>query len=428
MKIPSKSIVLAILSLLILIAAANPSYTEELDWVKMQKDLRILEGVLGNLLIQDHVDKTSQYRDYSMVVGRNPNPKGIYVQGYGAIFAVRGIHSSAKLKRKSDFTGSIPKNPSAKSKKEFEVELDDASSNHQVLKTQIAEFFIGYANAISQLKEKDRVTVLVTPHSSTSASGYTPFVSYRQLDPHSALSPDVRVRVEKHIKDGKNSDFESGVIDRIKEADHTIARVFQHGRQDSLLRGTVTVRDLIAFRKGKIGDQDLRNRISFQLEDRKSEVQKRIDIMSGIIDAATGKDQTAGIFPNMGTQTMGIYQESLGAIFLVERSGRGDLISHLVNRDDTSDLDETMRDILIETVADYGHTLQGLKPDDRIFVRVNISPPRVAFRMARFDDASHKNLIPFTLSITMKDVDAYHDGKATMDALRKRVQITDFGS
>ena len=121
----------------------------------MKRDLSIMEAVLGKLLPQNNM----AFGDVGVAGGR-----GMYFGGYGVVFLVgedsglHGVHEVRHVIKKK-----IIKRDDGSVEEEMEKPEEGEARENQKgeLKERCVEFFGSYADAIGQLKDSDRITVLV---------------------------------------------------------------------------------------------------------------------------------------------------------------------------------------------------------------------------------------------------------------------------
>ena len=117
-----------------ILAEVNPQH--------MQRDIRIMEGVLGNLCL-DAPDPTAS------------SSRGLYLDGYGVFFLIEGswprqVHPSISVAWDE------------KGVKHLELKSGDPAAYEKLLAEShdlLAEFLGNYAGTISQLDPDDRITV-----------------------------------------------------------------------------------------------------------------------------------------------------------------------------------------------------------------------------------------------------------------------------
>ena len=391
---------------------------------RMQRDIRIMEGVLGNL-----------YHDA-------PDPiyfssRGLYLDGYGVLFFIQGswpgqAHSSISVawdEKGVEFLELKSGDPSS-----YEKSL---AESHDLL----AEFLGNYAGIIGQLDPDDRITVCYQhPRPSGLISGLkniadsftfgvdsvsfdltkqieaimpmaVPFekfvltfgdsVSFFDTDKQVAAITRLRKRLEEVAEGEVKAAVEvvgDSLLADVVEADmpshgsivpRILGSIPLHRRAAAaapLITATAKKSAIDAFREGRIDSATFRQRIAFS----EHTDSKKIYIMAGILDQVPGHDHHP-----FGTQpTLGMYQPDLGALFFINES---------VSFSNPLSLDNVKANI-VEAVADYGATLGQVQSDEHVMVEYR-SPPSARSAL---------------LKVPKSAIDAYARGDLDLDAFRKK--------
>ena len=401
-------------------AAVNPQ--------RMQRDIRIMEGVLGNLYHHDAPDPTSSAR-------------GLYLDGYGVLFLIQGS-------RPMQAYPSIGAVWVEKGVKSLKLKSGDPASDEKSLAENhdlLAEFLGTYAGIIGQLDPDDRITVCyqrrqagLTQHFTDGITLFsvdsTSFDLTKQIeaiipmarpfekfaltlgDSVSFFDPDEQVaaitRLRKRLEEaaaeaGGEVNVTVEVVGDSLRADIAEADKLSHGSIVARLHGirgriphhshaaatapliTATAKKsaIDSFREGRIDSATFRQRIAFS----ERSASKKIDIMAGIFDQVLGRNH----YPLISSQrTLGMYQPALGALFLIRDS---------VFHSSSPPLDAVKADIF-EAVADYGATLGQVQPDEHVIVGYRSS----------FSTRSA------LLKVPKSAIDAYARGDLNLDAFREK--------
>ena len=418
----------------------------DIDSQRMQRDIRIMEGVLGNLH-HDAPDPT-----YS-------SPRGLYLDGYGVLFFTEGSWPGQKH--------GISVAWDEKGVKFLELKSGDPSSYEKSLTEShdlLAEFLGNYAGIIGQLDPDDRITVCYQrrPSGLTSglgniAEGFTvsaDSVSFDLTKQIEAIMPiregafdfeklvltfgdsvsffdtDKQVaaitRLRNHLEEvPTEGEFEvkgvavmvrDSLLAGVAEADapshgSIVARIHgltpRHRRTTAAaslitaITATAKKSAIDAFREGRIDSATFRQRIAFSEH---SDL-KKINIMAGILDQVSGHDH----HPLVGTQrTLGMYQSDLGALFFISDS---------VFRFRPLPIDDVKANI-VEAVADYGVSLSQVQSDEHVIVEYRTG------RTTRFlQDPEIVKYHPdqtYLLQVSKVAIDAYARGDLDLDAFSKK--------
>ena len=146
----------------------------DIDPQRMQRDIRIMEGVLSNENLY-----------YDVPDGANFRARGLYLDGYGVLFVAAGPAPGVERWDKS------------LSQEELLAAIRDL----------LAEFLGDYAGTISQLAKDDRITVCYRPHSSGMKKPGETF----EVSTDSAFF-DLTKQAEAMAALGKSFDFEEFTI------------------------------------------------------------------------------------------------------------------------------------------------------------------------------------------------------------------------
>ena len=403
----------------------------DIDPQRMQRDIRIMEGVLGNLH-HDAPDPTDS------------SSRGLYLDGYGVLFLTEGSWSGQAHP-------GIAVAWDEKGVKHLELKSGDPSADEKSLAEShdlLAEFLGNYAGIIGQLDPDDRITVCYQRRHASGLAGLTqrftdgitlfsvdstsfdltkqieaiipmamPFekfaltfgdsVSFFDIDEQVAAITRLRKQLEEAAEAGGEVKVMVEVVGDslradVAEADkpshgsivariHSIGGRIPHPSHAAatapLITATAKKSAIDAFREGRIDSATFRQRIAFS----ERSASKKIDIMAGILDQVLGRNH----HPLIGSQrTLGMYQPALGALFLIRDS---------VFHSSSPPLDAVKADI-VEAIADYGATLGQVQPDEHVIVEYR-SP---------FSTRSA------LLKVPKSAIDAYARGDLDLDAFREK--------
>ena len=398
----------------------------DIDPQRMQRAIRIMEGILSN-----------QNLYYDVPDGANFRARGLYLDGYGVLFVATGPAPGVERWDKSLSQGELL----------------------AAVRDLLAEFLGDYAGTISQLDQDDRITVCYRPHSSGIKKPGATF----KVSTDSAFF-DLTKQAEAMAALGKSFDFEKftigfgdsasfppdehikSILDVAKEriekklatagVEKTITLVvkdysgplpFEHDSAGPKKEVTVVVSDtssvvlgdtdtsspnaillrvhgyaadtasliaatakksaIDAFREGRIDSATFRQRIAFS----ERTGSKKIDIMAGIIDQVL---DGRGSRPWPRKRTLGLYQPGVGALFSTSDPMR---VANPLPR-------ATAKAKIVEAVADYGATLRQVQSDEHVIVEYR-SP--FSARSA-------------LLKVPKSAIDAYARGDLDLDGFRKK--------
>ena len=382
---------------LFLIAGMVPAGAQQrpLNTDKMERDLRIMEGVL---------DKVLSRQEGVRLLGSS-EAQGIYVPDYGMIFHVRKSAFSMTVFDRGRFeyidgleslhaqTEEIEQSAEASEKQKAEATVmahdrsaqmlrnmtqaqeEAMAAQREAIKAGLVQFYRDYTPAISQLRDQDRIAVLVQ------------FGGLRTT------------------------------------------------QEPSVMTSWMRVQEIAAFRKSAQKDETFIQHIHFPEEsDRVRQVQSDIEILLEIFNRAMGGSSRGR------DASQGFYLDGFGALLSLDMSGmvmiseggekpfivgrnelnraiaytrQGNKIDKIEDAEKAQARKKKRLDQFVEILADYGHTLR-LPPEEWVVLSIQTSSPFVSWASANDEDDAT------VIQLKKKDLDAYHQGGIDLTALRKR--------
>lgn len=412
------------------------SVLADIDWKRMKRDLAIQESILDQFFDEKKVSTT-----------------GLYIENHGVLLTASGWTEKYEVRVHAigDENVNIVVTPDKGVFRIQEIKRDKSSENEEeeilefsmtekkpevsqrqkeAIKKQITEFLSIYGNAIGQLKDDDRVTILLR-----SAERY--FHSFgsshfdKQMEALKKQQEALKKRMEtlKKKREASEKQMEEaykkqlgslgirmGALQKEREAYKNIALTITHLR-GVLLEATVTKRDIDTYNRGKIDEQAFHNRITFREHKPEPARDKTIDIMADILTNILKKDTDLRFLS--GTQCTGFYQKGIGALFLVSRK------SSLLHFEPKNT--DAFKAAVIATLADYGPTLRGLSPGEFITVHTNLIG-QSHFKIGRTNkDKTTDIKLPSRIlfRVAKRDIEAYASEKIDLETFKKRVAITE---
>lgn len=412
------------------------SVPADMDWKRMKRDLAIQESILNQFFDEKKVSTT-----------------GLYIENHGVLLTASGWTEKYEVRVHAigDENVNIVVTPDKGVFRIQEIKRDKSSENEEeeilefsmtekkpevsqrqkeAIKKQITEFLSIYGNAIGQLKDDDRVTILLR-----SAERY--FHSFgsshfdKQMEALKKQQEALKKRMEtlKKKREASEKQMEEaykkqlgslrirmGALQKEREAYKNIALTITHLR-GILLEATVTKRDIDTYNRGKIDEQAFHDRITFREHKPEPARDKTIDIMADILTNILKKDTDLRFLS--GTQCTGFYQKGIGALFLVSRK------SSLLHFEPKNT--DAFKAAVIATLADYGPTLRGLSPGEFITVHTNLIG-QSHFKIGRTNkDKTTDIKLPSRIlfRVAKRDIEAYASEKIDLETFKKRVAITE---
>lgn len=393
----------------------------DIDWKRMKRDLSIQESILDQFLDTEKGSTTGLYvKNHGVLLIASGTQKyEVRVRAIGkdessdiAIFDKdviqrqmnRGDRVLRIQKRKGDKSSENEEEEILEfsmTEKKPEVAQREKKEQNEALKKQVTEFLSTYANAIGQLKDDDRVTIILHP---TERDFHSFSFSHfdRQRDALNKEASKIWMETVSKAQEASKKQLET-------------LRIRMEASKKEPLEATVTKRDIEAYNRGKIDEQTFHDRITFREHEPQPSLDKRIDIMADILTNILKKDTDLRFLS--GTQCTGFYQKGIGALFLVSRKAS---LLHFKTKNT-----DTLKAAVIETLADYGPTLRGLSSKESIIVHINLigqSHYKIGHKDKTTDIKPPGRIL---FRVTKRDIEAYASQKIDLDTLKKRVAITE---
>ena len=410
----------------------------DIDWKRMKRDLAIQESILDQFLETKRGSTTGLYIEnhgISLIASGGVEKYEVQLHAIGDknvnIVAIpdKNVVRIQKIKRdKSNENEEEEILEFSMTEKTPEASQNEKKEQNEARKKQITEFLSLYGNAIGQLKDDDRVTILL--HSteryfhSFSSSHFDKRMEALKKQ-HEGLKKQIETLKKTHESSDKQMEetekkqlgtlgIRMGALQKEREASKNIAFTITHPK-GILLEATVTKRDIDAYNRGKIDEQTFHDRITFREHKSQPARDKTIDIMADILTNILKKDTDLHFLS--GTQSTGFYQKGTGALFLVSQKPS---LLHF----EPKNID-ALKAAVIATLADYGPTLRGLSPEESIIVHTNLVG-QSHFKIGHKDkttDIKPPDRILFR--VAQRDIEAYASQKIDLDTLKKRVVVTE---
>ena len=365
----------------------------DIDPQRMQRDIRIMEGVLSNENLY-----------YDVPAGADFRARGLYLDGYGVLFVASGPAPGVERWDKSLSQGELL----------------------AAVRDLLAEFLGDYAGTIGQLDKDDRITVCYQPRwpPRPAVADTVSFDLPKQVEAIPELRgsrfdfkelvvvvavPDslkkfqfsiddeqiaTIAKAREYLQESLEKLVAMGQIDKslaeaVGEADSPVkVHVRYYNVHSAAIAVTVKKSAIDAFREGRIDSATFRQRIAFaEYKDL-----RKIDIMAGILDQVFRH----GSYPPWSRiqRTLGMYQPDVGALFFISDPMR---IANPLPR-------ATVKAKIVEAVADYGATLHQVQADEHVMVEYR-SPPSARSAL---------------LKVPKSAIDAYARGDLDLGAFRKK--------
>lgn len=417
----------------------------DIDWKRMKRDLAIQESILDQFFDEKKVSTTGLYIENHgvLLIASGWTQKyeiraRVIDKSESITTPVKGVIQSQSVMDRGDRVLRIQKIKRDKNSENEEEEIlefsmtsktpEASQSQNEAKKKQITEFLSLYGNAIGQLKDDDRVTILLHSteryfHSFSSShfDKQTEILKKQQeaFKKQIETMKKTHESPEKQMEEAQKKQQETlgiriGVLQKEWEASKNIAFKIAHPT-GILLEATITKRDIDAYNRGKIDEQTFHDRITFREHKPQPARDKTIDIMADILTNILKKDTDLRFLS--GTQCTGFYQKGTGALFLVSQKPS---LLHFEPKNIN-----TLKAAVIATLADYGPTLRGLSPEESIIVHANLIG-QSHYKIGQKDKTTEIKLPDRILfRVAKRDIEAYASQKIDLDTFKKRVTITE---
>ncbi|MDZ7343199.1 MAG: hypothetical protein ONA90_01660 [candidate division KSB1 bacterium] len=371
----------------------NAQVSTQFDTARMQRDLDIMEGILDQLALGT---------PKSFLRWGSDGTRGIYLPNYGVVFLVPLKHTHLSVSRPNptesrvtrevheEVTEAHKKTPHVKSVRR-QSSSTYYSSTTQHFKEPVLEFFAKYADAIGQLEESERIAVYLTGRSNI-------FVTVGE-------GPDISTLSTAMASD-------QGKLAVARKA------------------------DIVALRTGRLNEENFQNRVVWR-DVAREEGKSEIEIMARIIDAYLQPRAATPTF--YGQESRGLYLDGYGAVFFSQATFGRSFVFQFFDQPGGRETEESIQRHLIELesasqrrrenwhneykkfkqqlgelIADYGHTLRQLKPQDYIAICAELyNPPE--------EGPNH-----LVCSIKKQHVDAFNARRISREQLIKLISYMEY--
>ena len=439
----------------------------DIDWKRMKRDLSIQESILDQFFDEKKVSTTGLYIENHgalLIASDGIHKYEVRVRAIGAKNVDISISDKSFLQRLKDRDNKSGENEEGILKKQ-EIRIEKKSviskGQNEAIKKQVTEFLGIYGNAIGQLKDNDRITILLQLAKSDFQS-FSFSHSNRQMEAlkkmyeahkkkmeeiqkklmkenskkqmanlektyetHKKLMEKTKTQIEEI---SKNIIFEKQA-ERMKTQMEKISKniMFKIAKPEGFFfQATVTKRDIEAYNRGKVDELTFRDRITFREPEPEPVRDKTIDIMADILSNILKKNTDLHFLSD--TKSLGFYQKGIGALFLVSQKGNLFGNDWYKQESDQGDGLDTFKTAIIETLADYGPTLRGLSPEESIIVHTNLiggSNFKISHKDRTSGISKHPDRNRILFRVAKRDIDAYASQKIDLDTFKKRVAITE---
>ena len=363
MKIKTKTIPMnklkqLLLTMLLVVLSASLSFAQSFDADRMNRDITIMENVLGEMFKIDYLNTSSNRVFFS---GSSSSVKGAYLPEYGVIFLVPSFQV-VKVSTNSN------EQPLAAF---YYGDEDESEVNEENIIKRSKEFIRDYGSTIGQLKPSEKVMII---YGATSSRYRTNVFS-----------------LSFPLDNRRSNEQEASPIISI----------------------VASAKDINDYKAGKINEQAFNNKISVAKNTRKELLD--LKVLGNIFETALDEGDNYE-FHLINSNSIGsIYLENFGAIYTmnlhrghkfratsVELRGRVSQSAAALSeytdkiKESEAEMNKTLKEEysklvsrMKEYIVDYGRTLRSIKDDQYLLVTVNLNerleeiPDRVDFQIKK---------------------------------------------
>jgi hypothetical protein len=387
---------LFILSVTLIVGMTWPAFVEAqvsaaFDTARMQRDLDIMNAILDRLVFNTP--------SHFFHLGGDAT-KSIYLPDYGVIFLmpmrsygmrVYSLSGDAERQYRKTVENYSRATARAKARSSGSGSSEPKRDDVQKFKAPLVEFFAKYADAIGQLDEAEKITVYATG--------------------------------------GDDWFFSAGEGWTISASGEKEA-----GGKDIL--AVARKADIVALRTGRLKSEDFNSRLVFQNVDPEA-ASSEIDIMARIIDTALQGRARQSMFHSSNSR--GIHLDDYGVIFFTNVAIGQDfsirILEDFGKRATQESIERRLVDLqtasrqrqedwlaefkkfklqLSEVIADYGHTLRQLRPQDNIVITADL-------------ESAPENAPQFLVCrVKKQQVDAFNARRISREQLLKQIAFMEY--
>ncbi len=393
MKNKTLTKIMVLLTALLLTAPAVIAQT--IDYSKMDQDLSIMENVLKTILSKKEIE---EYYEVSRI-------KGVYLEDYGVV-----IMTSAETR---DFR--------EEKAKRAKVVFDQVQD-------EIREFFLNYAGAVKQLSANDWITIVVN---TTEDNEWRWTIDFSDEEKKETFKPyPFKISVKK-------SELDRARASNTAAKDLNVSVVRAMNGEDSGMQGNINIMKSILETAIEGGQGVDYSRSRFQgtylpnfgvmfivnsgssyriaMPARDIFFVPEVPEVPEIVSIVEGELATAAIIDIEVAELEEQIESSFEAAMVRLRAD--DEESQIKRQKEGKVRVNKLISILTEVVGDYGHTLRGLKPNEKVSVLYTTTSGYWGKSRGKFN---------IMLSAEFKDIQDYSRGRISLDAFKKKVKATSY--
>ena len=325
---------------------------------KMQQDLDVLKTILDKLMEPECGTGLGTH------IWPNFGTRAIYIDEYGVIF-----------------TYQCQSLPTLSKNKDTETRPETAGGNRtENIRQILVEFLGNYGDALGQLQPDNYISVIIQP----------------------------RENPLRHV---------------IRDM-----KIFTKSTQLDQIMATVSKKTIDDYHRKKLAKNKFAAKIEFHRIDKDDDRHREIEIMSRIFDTALRNNKNCSL--SLRGKTWGEYITNFGILFMLRATNglkvdkfhfTGDNFDNAgseVSRKRPSPLDETTdmqqtKTVLVQLLADYGHTLRHVKPKEWIGINIELD---------NFDD-QHSYLF---LKVKSADIQDFHQNRISLKTFTGKIIFSKF--
>ncbi|WP_420385949.1 hypothetical protein [Roseivirga sp.] len=348
---------------------------------KMEKDIIILQNVLGDLFSNNEGDRFFSSR----------NAKGMYIPGSGVMFSLNSsVYGSALVELVS---ARERESQRADRTEEPDLDVDEMNKkNEENLKQKSREFLANYGSLLSELKSGEKIML--------------------NIEYSEAVDRD---------------------RDRISTGGARVAYIGSRSNKKRM-QSSISAKTLSDFTSGKISLDQAMNSVEVNIKGDSDKEMSDVRIMAGILDDLLQNTMDGKL--RRRSRTSWSYFDGFGLMFNIQMSttvssnlvvysqGAAGTVSRISKDDRDKEREEMLKDLeevfpefeemLKENIIQYGRTLRSLGTGESIIVNVDLG---TYFRDSKLP-RSIRMVIP------KSTIEAYAKGQKSLDQAKQDVDIT----
>ena len=394
-----KQTVKVIMVIIILILPVKILAFQDIDYEKMERDLNIMGKIIDTIL-EDEMESTVKIS--------GGTTRGVYLEGYGVVF-MTPVSSSYTLVYDGNY---FRKERRDRDEEKRDEERDEKAINDK-LKERLTDFMANYTDAIKQVSNSDMITLFI--------NGPRHFGNY----------------------------YSTGLSSRYRRIEET-------GRLKPFIM-SVQKSDVVNYKRGSLSLNKFKNKVQYSIfgeddEEKDPKIAEDIKIFKTILETSLEEEYGVNLSSN---NIQGAYLDNFGVIFqtnlnhmnvrtgfnaremIIELDNRKNIITRTIpDKRDRKRVDEeeyyeemldNLKNVLCETVADFGHTLRGLKNNEKVYIFINSEDGSLKGLLKGYRSfRAHDFNTNFMMMVRKGYINDYRNGSINLKEFKEKVAFKEF--